>query len=813
MTTEIKSQQDWQNLIDEIQLSPRLTRLKDAMFSAPRKISVDRARLAMQSWQESEGEDIEIRRAKLLEKVLLGVPIAIYDFDLIVGRETEQLVAAPIFADETGDAIPGLWDDVNTPRLFKNALTPEQREVVRECSRFFAGKTAPDHVMKVWRELTGTWADDITAAKGADPTPDSGYYPGITCRGRWEAILGQGLKGMIAEAENNLRRFKDGQETDINKYYFWQSAIIVCRAAVNYSKRYARLAESLAAKEKDPQRKKELETIVQACDWVPENPARTFQEAVQSVNIIMVVRGLEAMYPILIGRLDQYLRPYYEKDLAAGRLTRQQALDILGNALTLWGMKVVLPTGKTQQETHQFSFSINSVNLGGVDRQGRDAASELSYMVLHTIGLLKMSSPTVLVNWHANSPHWLVLKALETNMKTKGGIPLFENSDHVVKCFVKDGVDIAEARDWYGQGCVTPILPSKIDHNGAEGKGAVNIALMLDLALHRGVSQITGQKVGIDVGDPRHFQSFADLYQAFQKECQYVVKKVLWLGTVAQSVEPQYLRFPFNSCIAGPHCLQKGHDILITDADHSYGISDRAIIDCADSLTAIKHLVYDTRQLTMDELMNALDSNFANPRGEEIRQLCLASPKYGNDNDAADQMAKEVGIFSGSVLRSYINPFDVPVKISREGLSWHYFGGLGVGALADGRKSLEPLNDGSMSPMRGMDKLGPTGVMRSALKAGFNESYASCLNQKFSWTIMQSPESREKLAILTETFFKNGGQHIQYNMVDTAELKDAKVHPEKHRDLVVRVGGFSAYFVMLSSEIQDDIIYRSEQGC
>jgi pyruvate-formate lyase len=217
--------------------------------------------------------------------------------------------------------------------------------------------------------------------------------------------------------------------------------------------------------------------------------------------------------------------------------------------------------------------------------------------------------------------------------------------------------------------------------------------------------------------------------------------------------------------------------------------------------------------LTMDELLNALDSNFAGERGEEIRQMCLAAPKFGNDIDEVDLMVREVGRFSGSIIKSYKNPFDVPCKISREGLSWHYFGGLGVGALPNGRKAKEPLNDGSISPMRGMDRLGPTGVLRSVLKAGFDESYASCLNQKFSWTVMQSPESREKLAILTDTFFRNGGQHIQYNMVDTDELRDAKVHPERHRDLVVRVGGFSAYFVMLSPEIQDDIIYRSEQGC
>ena len=236
-------------------------------------------------------------------------------------------------------------------------------------------------------------------------------------------------------------------------------------------------------------------------------------------------------------------------------------------------------------------------------------------------------------------------------------------------------------------------------------------------------------------------------------------------------------------------------------------------MDTADSLTAIKQLIYDEKKLTMDELMKALDTNFAGKRGEEIRQMCLAAPKFGNDIEAADLMVRDVGMFSASVIMSYKNPFDVPCKISREGLSWHYFGGLGVGALPNGRKSKEPLNDGSISPMRGMDKLGPTGVIRSVLKAGFKESYASCLNQKFSSTVMQSPESREKLAILTDTFFRNGGQHIQYNMVDTEELLDAKAHPEKHRDLVVRVGGFSAYFVMLSPEIQDDIIYRSTQGC
>jgi pyruvate-formate lyase len=815
MTTTLETKEDRLQEINGLVLGERLRELKEAMFTAPRKISVARAPLVVESWRETEGQDLELRRAKLFKKVVEGVPVAIYPFDVIVGRETEHLVAAPVFPEETGDAFPGLWADDNDVggMLFRGALSAEDREILREAVRFFAGKTAPDFVKEAWAALVGDWAENLTDAKCTDPTPDSGYYPGITARGLWEKVLTVGLRGMVDEAKASIERFVETKGTDIDQVYFWQAAIIVCEAMIAYARRYAALARELAAKEEDPGRKAELEEIAAVCERVPEHPARTFQEALQCLNFIMVGRGLEAMYPLLIGRMDQYLWPYLEKDLENGRISLERAAHLVGNALTLWGMKTVIPVGKTQKETHQFSFSINSINVGGVDKDGRDATNPLSYLILHMAGLLRMSSPTILINWNAGTPRSLLLKGLETNVRTKGGIPLFENSDHVVASFLNDGFSAEEARGWYGQGCVTPILSTRIDHNGAQGKGAINVALIFDLTLHRGVSQMTGKQVGLDVGDPREWKTFDELYTAFKKQYEFIVNRFMWLGTLAQSIESKYLRFPFNSCIAGPGCLERGRDILITDERHSYGISDRAIVDTADCLTALKKLVYDDQVLTMDEMIAALGSNFAGKRGQEIRQMCLDAPKFGNDIDEADFMVRDVGAFSGSVINAYQNPFDQPCKISREGLSWHYFGGLGVGALPNGRKSKEPLNDGSISPMRGMDKLGPTGVLRSVLKAGFQESYASCLNQKFSATLMQSEQSREKLAVLTDTFFRNGGQHIQFNMVDKEELLDAKAHPEKHRDLVVRVGGFSAYFVMLSPEIQDDIIYRSEQGC
>ena len=273
------------------------------------------------------------------------------------------------------------------------------------------------------------------------------------------------------------------------------------------------------------------------------------------------------------------------------------------------------------------------------------------------------------------------------------------------------------------------------------------------------------------------------------------------------------MRLPFLSVMGIEKCMEMGQDLLIPHPDSTMsGISDRAIIDVADSLMAIKKLVFDKKKLTMDELLYVLDSNFEGVRGEEVRQMCLAQPKYGNDIDEVDRLVGKISKDSYDIIRSFDNSPFPDYIVAREGLAWHYFGGLGVGALPNGRKAFEPLNDGALSPMRGADKNGPTAVLRSAVKAGFKESYASVLNQKFSAAIVQSEESIDKLIAYTNAFMLNGGSHIQYNMVDTNELRDAKINPEKHRDLIVRIGGFSAYFTQLSPEIQDDVINRNEHS-
>ncbi len=803
--------------IDTLELNERLLRWKEARRNAPSRVCVERQKLAMESWKETEGEDIEIRRAKLLAKILDSVPIEILDFDLIVGRISTGLLVATTAIDICGDYIPGLWDDNASLELTltqKGTLSTEDRQTLREHTKCFAGQTAPDHVRSAWRTVLGTWSEDCNDAKVIDPAPEVGFVPGASASLLWGRALAKGMRGFIQEAQAHIDEFTAASEADVNKLYFWKAVIIVCQATIAFAHRYAGLARQMAKIEPNGVRQQELLQIAEVCDWVPENRPRNFHEAVQAMHLIGVCKNLEdpaCYYPVL-GRIDQYLWPYFESDYRKGSLTLARAAELLACGIGHWGSQIFIANAGFR-ETHQITFGINSLNVGGVDKDGKDASNLLSYLVLHVIGLLKLSTPTVGVQWHQGTPRWLLDKAIDTNVKVKGGIPLFENGDHIVEKFTEDGFPVERARDWYGLGCVSPVLAGTIEHSGSEGMGAINVAAVLDVTLHSGRSAITGKEIGLQTGDPRTFTRFDQLYDAFKKQFEFIVGRMFWLAAVARQENPKYVRLPFLSMLNSEQCMEKGKDTVISDPDyHTFSLADRAIIDTADSLLAIKKLVFDENKLMMGELLDVLDSNFVGSRGEQVRQMCLAAPKYGNDIEEADLMVREVGVFTGGVICSYDNSPDRPFHPVREGLSWHYFGGLGVGALANGRKAKEPLNDGSMSPMRGMDKSGPTGVLRSALKAGFHESYASALNQKFSASAVQSPESRGKLAVLTDTFLRQGGQHIQYNLVDTVELLDAKAHPESHQDLIVRVGGFSAYFVQLSPEIQDDVINRSEQG-
>lgn len=801
--------------IDAVTLSDRLLAWRRAVRAAPWKLYADREKYTVSSWRETEGEDIQLRRAKLVKNILDNIDIAILEYDVIAGRPTPGVIGACTSIDVCGDYIPDLWDNKDTINLTMNAdagIDAESLAILRESARLFMGKTAPEMTAKAWEAAYGSWAKDVTDAKLKDPTIDIGIFGQVTSVLMWDKILTKGLRSFIDEAQGRIRAFHARRDTDTSKLRFWQSAVIVLEAVINYARRYAALARDMARDEKNPARRAELLAMAEACDHVPEYPARSFHEALQAMAIVNVCKLLE--HPMhnnaQWGRGDQYLYPFFKRDIDGGALTPARAGDLLAELIGRWGTQIFV-TNESQRESHQVNFGINNVLLGGLNREGKDASNELSYLFLHMVGLLQLSSPTVGIRWNKETPDWLMRKAIETNLKTKGGIPLFQNDEVMIRHYTEDGIPYEEASEWCGLGCVYPCLPTRAEHYGAEGIAGYNLAGLLHLALHDGVA-VTGKRLGLPTGDPRNFKSFDELYGAFKAQHRYVTDRIFRLAAIAREEQPGHLRLPLLSVLSLQASMDLGRDVLIPHPDYAmFGISDRAVIDVADSLTAVKKLVFDDKKLTMAELMDALDTNFEGPRGEEIRQLCLQAPKFGNDIDEADLMAKDVSAFSAGVIKSWDNAPFRNYMVAREGLAWHYYGGLGVGALPNGRKAYEPLNDGSASPMRGADTNGPTAVIRSVLKAGFDDSYAQVLNQKFSSALLWSHENREKLVMFTKAFLQAGGTHIQYNITDTEELKEAQIRPQEHRDLIVRIGGFSAYFVQLSPEIQDDVIKRSEQ--
>ncbi len=802
--------------IDALTLGERNQQWKEAVKASAWKLFADREKWTVASWRETEGEDIQIRRARLFAKIVDNIEIRIHDFDGIVGRPSPAAIGCATSFDVSGDYIPDLWKNTAELQITLDAnvgLDPESLEILRESAREFRGKTAPDRTYKAWEAVVGSWIKDAEAARLKDPTLDTTIFGQTTSVLMWKKILEKGLRSFVDEAKGHIDSFIETRQADIDKLYFWKSAIIVCEAAIRHSRRYAALAEKMAESETRPDRKAELLEIAGICRRVPEHPAGSFREALQSMAIIGVCKYYE--HPMhnnpQWGRGDQYLYPYFAKDIESGALTIEKAAELLAELIGRWGTQTFVAS-ESLKESHQINFGINNIMIGGVDKTGADCSNELSYLFLHVIGLLQLSSPTVGLRWNKATPRWLMNKAIRTNMATKGGIPLFENDEVVISHFLEDGIPIEEAAEWCGLGCVYPCLPSRAEHYGAEGLAACNMAAMLHLVLHNGLD-VNGKRTGLETGDPAKFSSFDDLYAALMKQHQFITHRSFWLAAIARNEQSKHIRLPFLSTMGIQRCMDAGQDLLEPDPECSmFGISDRAIIDVADSLMAVKKLVFDEKKLTMRELLDALDADFKGERGEEIRRMCLAQPKFGNNIDEVDLLARKISADSYRIIRSYDNSPFRNYMVAREGLAWHYFGGRGVGALPNGRKAFEPLNDGSMSPMRGADKKGPTAVLHSVLKAGFDEAHASVLNQKFSAAMIRSDESIEKLAAYTNAFMANGGSHIQYNMVDTNELRDAKIHPENHRDLIVRIGGFSAYFTQLSPDIQDDVINRNEHN-
>ena len=820
MIIEVKSDYGIDHtLLDEIEsvcLNERLEGLKKRYLNTSPRLASERDIYYIRSWRDTEGQPIQLRIAYAVKNVLENVPTPVFDDELVVGSITKYFRGSYAMINYDSNLILDLLPHSQQGEISMGGLNiiglldEHDKQILLDSSNYFKGKTNRDKEEKVCKAAWGSWQDDVTEARGQAPYHYAPPGYGITY---YDKVFAIGLKGIIEEARRNLVHAKETGVDDSEKLWFWESVILVSEGLITFSRRYAEQALKLADKESRPARRAELEEIAAACYNVPENPPRNFHEAIQAASLIELAKVLEnGRIGDYCGRYDQLFYPYFKRDIEDRLITVGRAADLVGGLITLLSRREQC-SQLLMREAVQ-SNKLSNITIAGLTRDGNDACNELTYLFLHMVSLLKYAEPHLTFVWHDGIPRWAMTKAIETNYRTGAGHPQFINGDTTTRYFTERGVSIEDARDHAYLGCSYAMPKNQGYH--CKAISYINMALLLDVTLHNGIAPMTGKKIGLETGDPREFKSFDELFNAYTEQTKFVVERFVRRNHMAHKAELSTWRVPLHSTFA-TGCIENGYDIMMggqleNPADHPvWDVIDRGHVSAADSLIAIKKLVFDDRKLTMAELLQAIDSDFDGERGIEIQKMCLAAPKYGNDIHEADLMVRDVGKIIPEFIKSQKTPFGSRYTIIRQGLTWHYYGGKGVGALANGRKAGLPLADASLSPTQGADICGPTAVCNSALRADFSEARTAVLNQKFPLFLFKNKGFSEKLIDFTEAFLRNGGMHIQYNLLDAETLRKAKVNPEQYKDLIVRVAGYSAYFILLAPEVQDELINRTEQ--
>ena len=807
--------------IDKIEISEQAKKTRERYFNEPLYVRTERLTAFMKSWKETEGECLDLRRAKALYQILNDIPIAIQPGELTCGSPTDKLrgeyppldnnslVFKQSLDEESEDEEGDAKVTFGSPET-EGLVSKKDWKICREATEFLKGQTGPENARKNARDIVGSWYDDLLASKGSSPPlEDPGFVTGLP---RIELVVTEGLGSVIKKAEKQIERMRNEEiPWDIDKMHFWQSCIIADKAVINYAHRYSELAAKEAKETSDPKRKKELEKIADVMSWVPENPARDFHEAIEDLRFMHLCFSMEGAKagPSGMGRIDQYLYPYFKKDIESGAMTIEHAAELVEDVYAYFSRRDWILS--LEHKTYGQFVQINNFTLAGVDENMNDVSNELTYLVLHVAGILKYAEPHISLRLYPNvTPKKIIDKSLWLNERLPGN-PMFVNDRHVIQNLEKNYVPKEYAWDWCFVGCSALFARPQ---RGFITSYHFNAALTLDLALHNGVASVTGKKIGTETGDPRNYKTFDEMWRAWKTQHEYVCRRMLKLAPVLDKGLKDHWAAPLAASLYD-NTIENGVSHInggLGEGNYNNWLQiDRALVDVGDSLEAIKYLVFDQKKLTMGELIDALDSNFAGERGAEIQQMCLDAPKFGNDIDEVDYLVRDVGKWSAEIIESSTNEYGGHYAVSRNGISWHYSGGLGVGSLPNGRKYPEPLYDGAVSPGRGMDKNGPTAVLKSVLKADFTNAGVTILNQKFPLDFMQNPDNFEKVEELTCSFLDAGGTHVQYNFLDSAELREAQKKPEDYEDLVVRVAGYSAYFVGLTPQVQEDVILRTEQ--
>lgn len=783
-------------------MNERIARLRAQSREAVVRLSAERAKLVTDFYRANDGKySVPVMRAKNFYHVCDQKEIYIGEDEIIVGERGHAPAVVPSFPELTCHSLEDL-DILNTREMASYKVSTADRTLYeQEIIPYWRGRSMRD---KAFAEIDDTWKHLYEAGLFTEFMEQRA--PGhTTLDGR---IYSFGLLDFIAQIEAQQRKIDWLHDPEAGaKNEQWKAMIISCQAMIRFAERHAEKAEQLAKSEQNPLRKDELQSIASCCRWVPAHAPRTFHEALQMywfvhLGTIMELNGWDSMSP---GHLDQHLTPYFEKEIAAGTLSREQSKELLSCLWIKFNNHPAPPkVGVTALESGTYNDFVN-INIGGLKRDGSDGVSEVSYLLLEVFEELHLLQPQCNVQISAKTPERFLRTAAKVIRKGYGYPSVF-NTDMVIMEQVRAGKTVEDAREGGNSGCI---------ETGCFGKeaylltGYLNVPKVLELVLNNGTDPLTGKKIGLETGDPHIFEDYPSLYAAFEKQLKFVIDTKIRVNNYLEYMYRKFSPATFLSVLI-EGCIESGKDYYDNGPKYNTTyIQCCGIGTITDSLSVLKKHVFEERHVSMSQILEALADNY---QGHEVlrQQLLHQTPFFGNDDDQADGIMKQV---YASLVRQ------IEGRESTKGKTYHlnmlsttchvYFGKM-LGATPNGRLAHLPESDGT-SPSHGADRNGPTAVVKSLAKMDQSLSGGTLLNQRFLPSALAGEEGIAKLAALVRTYFRLGGHHIQFNVVDTETLRKAQANPQEYRDLLVRVAGYSDYFVNLDQYHQEEIIARTAQ--
>ncbi|MCB6544440.1 glycyl radical protein [Blautia glucerasea] len=833
----------------DIPKSSRIPKLIEALYAKMPVIESARAKLITESYKATEGQPVITRRAEAFAHILRNIPIIIRDNELIVGSSTIAPRGCQTFPEFSYQWLEDELDTVATRTADPFYIAEETKAELREVHKYWKGKTSS--------ELATSYMapEAIKAIEHNIFTPGNYFYNGVGhVTVKYEEVLAIGYKGIIDKARAELEKCQVGDGNYAKKSHFLNAVIVSCQAVIEYAERYAELASQMAAECTDPVRKQELLQISENCSRVPANGATSFYEACQSFWFVQQLLQVESSgHSISPGRFDQYMYPYYKADIDKGVITREAAQELLD---CIWVKLNDLNKVRDAASAEGFAgYSLfQNLIVGGQDKNGNDVTNDLSVMCILASMHVHLPMPSLSIRVWNGSPHELLIKAAELT-RTGIGLPAYYNDEVIIPALQNRGLTLEDAREYNIIGCVEPQKAGKTD--GWHDAAFFNMCRPLELVFSNGMDK--GELVGIQTGDVTKMTTFEEFFDAYKKQMEYCISLMVNADNAIDVAHAERVPLPYESCMVDD-CLSRGLSVQEGGAVYNFtGPQGFGIANMADSLYAIRKLVYEDKKVSMEEYKQALAWNYdkgldqqsvsdmsemilkgmqdagmavntdtakavlqtvmrLKPTEDQLRRFTELHhmidevPKFGNAIDDVDYFARDVAYTYSRPLQKYMNPRGGHYQAGLYPVSANVPLGGQTGATPDGRYAHTPVADG-VSPSAGKDVKGPTAAATSVSRLDhFIVSNGTLFNQKFHPSALAGREGLEKFVALIRTFFDQKGMHMQFNVVDRETLIDAQKHPENYAHLVVRVAGYSALFTTLSRSLQDDIIRRTEQG-